>query len=58
MTSQQQADFDLAQWQSLRALPPEIRIEHLMSDFFQPPLDLDCRYEDQMRAVTREMADV
>jgi hypothetical protein len=56
MTSQQEADFALAQWQALRALAPEERIDRLMTEFFQPPIELDVRYQDQINAVMSEMA--
>jgi hypothetical protein len=56
MNSQQEADFALAQWQALRALPPEERIDRLMTEFFQPPIDLDVRYQDQINAVMLEMS--
>lgn len=57
MTSQQQADDALARWQALRneGLTPIERMERLMADFFKPPLALDIRYEDQLKAVTAEM---
>lgn len=56
-TPQQHADLALQQWQSLRSLPPDVRIERLMADFFQPPIEMDLRYEDALRAVATEMAD-
>ena len=57
MTSSQQfADQALAQWQELRALPPEVRIERLMAEFFLPPISLDVKYEDTLRHVAQEMA--
>jgi len=46
---------DVARWQELRELPPEIRIERLMEDFFQPPIDLDLKFEDALRAVSEQM---
>lgn len=56
MTSQQMADAALAQWQSLRELPPELRIEALMVDFFAPPSETDLEYEIALRNITLEMA--
>jgi len=60
ITSQQSADVALARWQALRAagMTPEERLASLVSDFFQVPLDLDVRYQDQTNAVAKEMADV
>jgi len=57
MTPQQRANLDLARWQAMRELPPEERIDRLMSDFFQAPLDLDVRYSDVLAAVGAEMAE-
>ena len=56
MTPQQQANLDLARWQAMRELPPEVRIDRLMTEFFNPPLDLDVRYSDMLAAVSAEMA--
>lgn len=58
-TSQQHADTALQQWQQLRnaGLTPQQRIERLVSEFFAPPINLDVKYEDQLRAVTMEMAE-
>ena len=56
MTSQQSADLALAQWQSLRALPPDARIEALMASYFLPPSETDMEYELTMRRVQQEMA--
>jgi hypothetical protein len=36
-------------------LTPTERMERLVADFFLPPIDLDTKYEDQLRAVTAEM---
>lgn len=57
VTRQQNADDALAKWQSLRneGLTPIERMERLMADFFLPPIELDTKYEDQLRAVTTEM---
>ena len=57
MTPQQRANLDLARWQAMRELPPEERIDRLMSDFFKAPLDLDVRYSDVLAAVRAEMAE-
>lgn len=56
MTSQQSADLMLQQWQALRALPPEERIEKLFTDFFAPPPPSDLLYEITLRDVTEAMA--
>jgi len=56
VTPQQQANLDLARWQAMRELPPEVRIDRLMTEFFNPPLDLDVRYSDMLAAVSAEMA--
>jgi hypothetical protein len=56
MTRQQHADSALRRWQELRELPPSVRIEWMVYDFFHPPIDLDARFEDQIAAVAREMA--
>jgi len=53
VTSQQKADLALRQWQSLRELTPELRIEAMMADFFLS--EEDRRFEQVMRCVTREM---
>lgn len=55
MTPQQSADLALQQWQALRALPSEARIEELMRSFFLPPIELDMKYQDQLNAVAEEM---
>ena len=55
VTPQQHADAALARWQELRGLPPEDRIEILMQDFFRPPIALDVRYEDTLRALSDAM---
>lgn len=55
-TPQQTADQALAQWQEMRALPPEVRIERLMAEFFLPPISMDNRYSDVLAAVAQEMA--
>jgi hypothetical protein len=57
MTPQQQADLALQKWQSLRALPPDERIEALMASFFLPPPVSDFEYEIALRDVTAVMAD-
>lgn len=57
MTNQQTADALLQQWQSLRDLPPESRIEALMADYFLPPPETDILYEITLRNIAREMAD-
>ena len=46
---------DLARWQELRELPDETRIERLMADYFLPPIDLDLKFEDALRAVSEQM---
>lgn len=56
MNSQQQADIALQQWQSMRDLTPEERIDMLMFDFFFPPLVSEAEYEIQLHAVSIEMA--
>lgn len=56
VTPQQSADLALQQWQALRALPPDQRIDALMADFFAPPAETDLEYEITMRNVTVEMA--
>jgi hypothetical protein len=38
-------------------MTPAERMARLIADFFLPPIDLDTKYEDQLRAVTEEMAD-
>ncbi len=53
--NQLDASTALHEWQRLRDLPPEERIERLMAEFFLPPIDLDVRYQDQLNAVTAEM---
>lgn len=55
MTPQMQANTALQQWQSLRALPPDERIEILMAEFFSPPLATDLEYEITLRNVAMEM---
>jgi len=57
VTPQQRASLDLARWQAMRDLPPEERIDRLMSDFFKAPLELDVRYSDVLAAVSAEMAE-
>jgi hypothetical protein len=59
VSPQQQADADLAEWQRLRnaGLTPEQRLDALMATFFQPPIELDVRYQDQLNAVMMEMAE-
>lgn len=58
MTNQQHANHLLQAWQTLRALPPEERLDRLMAEFFLIPLDLDIRYQDQLQAVAMEMVNV
>jgi hypothetical protein len=55
MTPQQHADLALRQWQGLRSLPPDERIEILMRDFFAPPPASDLEYEITLRNVAMEM---
>lgn len=55
VTPQMHADLALAQWQALRGLPPQERIEHLMADFFLPPSETDLEYDLTMRRVTAAM---
>lgn len=55
MTSQQTADALLQQWQSLRAMPPDERIEALMAQFFLPVPETDILYELTMRRVCESM---
>lgn len=57
MTTQMQADAALQAWQTLRALPPEERLDRLIAEFFFIPFDLDVRYQDQLNAVAMEMVD-
>lgn len=59
VTPQQNADVELARWQALREieLTPAERMSRLIADFFLPPIDLDTKYEDQLRAVAEEMND-
>jgi hypothetical protein len=54
--SQLDASVALAEWQRLRHLDPETRIERLVKDFFLPPIDQDIKYQDVLRAVAKEMA--
>ena len=56
MNSQQHADLALARWQQMRDLAPDERIEALMADFFQPPIELDVRYQDQLDAIAEAMS--
>lgn len=56
MTPQMSADIALQQWQALRSLPPDERIEILMADFFAPLQPCDVEYEANMRRVYEEMA--
>lgn len=51
------ASSALREWQQLRHLDPETRIERLVERFFLPPINLDVRYQDQMNAVAREMSE-
>ncbi len=53
---QQSADIALRQWQSLRSLPPEDRIEALMADFFAPPPPSEFEYELTLRNISEVMA--
>lgn len=53
--TQLDASTALAEWQRLRHLDPEIRIERLVSEFFLPPLEMDLRYQDMLRAVSIAM---
>lgn len=55
MTSQQHADAALQQWQQLRALPPDLRIEVLMSDFFAPMPATDVEFDAILRDVADQM---
>jgi hypothetical protein len=56
MVSQLDASAALHEWQRLRHLDPETRIERLVRDFFLPPIDQDLKYQDVLRAVAKEMA--
>ena len=56
MTSQQHADLALQQWQAMRDLTPEERIDMLMFDFFFPPPISEAEYQIQLSAVSVEMA--
>lgn len=56
MTPQMHADEALQAWQAMRGLPPNIRIERLMADFFLVPIESDVRYQDQLNVVALEMA--
>lgn len=55
MTPQMSADAALQQWQALRSLPPDERIEVLMAEFFAPPPESDLLYEITLRNVATEM---
>ena len=55
MNSQQKADLLLAQWQSLRSLPPDERIERLFLDFFAPLDMTDVEFEAVLREVGAAM---
>lgn len=55
MSPQDEASILLQQWQSMRALPPEERIERLFSDFWTVPIESDVRYQDQLNAVMAAM---
>lgn len=57
MTPQMQANIALQEWQSLRALPPDERIEALMASFFLPPSATDLEFEITLRNVAMEMQD-
>lgn len=52
------ASTALAEWQRLRGLDltPLERLERLVSEFWLPPIDLDNRYQDTLKAVEMEMA--
>lgn len=52
------ASMALAEWQRLRncGLSPEERLERLMAEFFLPPIEMDVRYSDVLRAVELEMS--
>ena len=56
MTDQQQADLLLAQWQALRMLEPEERIERLMADFFSPLSPCATEYEATLNSIRDIMA--
>jgi hypothetical protein len=56
MTNQQFADTALAQWQELRALPADERIEVLFNQFFAPPPPSDLEYQILLNRVHEEMA--
>jgi hypothetical protein len=58
LNSQQEADLLLQQWQSLRSMPPDERIELLFLDFFLPPPESDFLYELTMRCVQSAMEDI
>lgn len=58
MTSQEEASLLLQQWQALRSLPPDERIEILMADFFAPPPESDLLYELTLQCVSAEMEEV
>lgn len=55
-TAQQHADALLAQWQSLRKLPPEDRIELLFVRFFAPLSLEDIEFDAVMREVHEVIA--
>ncbi len=57
VTPQESADLALRQWQSLRSLPPEDRIDALMANFFAPPPASDFEYEITLRNISEIMAD-
>lgn len=56
VTPQQTADLALQQWQSLRSLPPEDRIDALMANFFAPPPPSDFEYELTLRYISEIMS--
>lgn len=56
ITSQQAADELLQRWQSMRAMPPDERIEALMADFFMPPIATDLEYQVTLNCVSEAMA--
>lgn len=58
MTPQQSADVDLHQWQSLRHLVPEDRIEALMASYFAEPMQSALEYQITLDRVAEAMRHV
>lgn len=56
MTNQQYANLVLAQWQSLRDLPPDERIDALLALCFLPIPPCDVEFDAIMRDVSEVMS--